>query len=81
MNTNIITKTDSYKFTHWEQYPEGTEAVYSYFEARKGARLSPELARALEDKAVKLDRSESWVITEALKAYLFPKPRLPAHSD
>lgn len=39
MNTNIITKTDSYKFTHWEQYPEGTEAVYSYFEARKGARF------------------------------------------
>lgn len=39
MKTNIITLTDSYKFTHWEQYPTGTEAVYSYFESRKGARF------------------------------------------
>lgn len=33
---NIITATDSYKFTHWKQYPPGTEKVYSYFEARHG---------------------------------------------
>jgi nicotinamide phosphoribosyltransferase len=37
MKNNIITMTDSYKQTHWKQYPEGTEKVYSYFEARKGA--------------------------------------------
>lgn len=40
MHTNIITLTDSYKFVHWRQYPEGTEGVYSYFESRKGARYS-----------------------------------------
>ena len=33
---NIILRTDSYKFTHWRQYPPGTERVYSYFESRGG---------------------------------------------
>ena len=37
MNANIILATDSYKLTHFNMYPEGTEKVYSYFEARKGA--------------------------------------------
>jgi nicotinamide phosphoribosyltransferase len=35
---NICLLTDSYKLTHFVQYPPGTEKVYSYFEARKGAR-------------------------------------------
>jgi len=39
MKTNITTLTDSYKLTHHSQYPRGTEAVYSYFESRKGARF------------------------------------------
>lgn len=34
---DIITDTDSYKFGHWPQYPEGTEVVSSYFESRVGA--------------------------------------------
>src|SRR6516164_6551417 len=33
---NLILKTDSYKFTHWKQYPPGTEFVYSYLESRGG---------------------------------------------
>lgn len=33
---NIILLTDSYKVTHWKQYPPGTEKVYSYFESRGG---------------------------------------------
>jgi len=40
MQNNIITLTDSYKFGHWNQYPPGTEYVYSYFEARTGATFS-----------------------------------------
>lgn len=35
---NIITATDSYKFTHYGMYPEDTEYVYSYFESRRGAQ-------------------------------------------
>lgn len=33
---NLILRTDSYKFTHWKQYPPGTGRVYSYFESRGG---------------------------------------------
>lgn len=33
---NIILATDSYKVSHYRQYPPGTEYVYSYFESRGG---------------------------------------------
>ena len=32
--TNLIQLTDSYKLSHYNQYPEGTEKVHSYMEAR-----------------------------------------------
>lgn len=35
---NLVLATDSYKLNHWNQYPKGTEAVYSYFESRPGAQ-------------------------------------------
>lgn len=38
MIDNIILATDSYKLNHWNQYPKGTETVYSYFESRPGAK-------------------------------------------
>jgi nicotinamide phosphoribosyltransferase len=34
---NIITLTDSYKVSHFKQYPKKTSKVYSYFESRGGA--------------------------------------------
>lgn len=36
---NIILLTDSYKLSHYKQYPAGTENVYSYFESRVGASM------------------------------------------
>lgn len=36
---NIILATDSYKLGHYQQYPKDTEAVYSYFESRPGAKF------------------------------------------
>lgn len=33
---NLILATDSYKVSHWKQYPPGTQKVFSYFEARGG---------------------------------------------
>mgnify|MGYP003351751917 CR=1 FL=1 len=33
---NIILKTDSYKQSHYKQYPPRTETVYSYIESRGG---------------------------------------------
>ena len=36
---NLILKTDSYKLSHYVQYPAGTENVFSYFESRDGAKF------------------------------------------
>ena len=36
MNKNIILNTDSYKTSHWLQYPPGTQYVFSYIESRGG---------------------------------------------
>ena len=36
MLDNILLLTDSYKTSHWKQYPEGTKVVYSYLESRGG---------------------------------------------
>ncbi|MGC4002327.1 MAG: nicotinamide phosphoribosyltransferase domain-containing protein [Pirellulales bacterium] len=33
---NILLLTDSYKVSHYKQYPPGTQTVYSYFESRGG---------------------------------------------
>ena len=33
---NVILRTDSYKVSHYRQYPPGTEKIYSYLEARVG---------------------------------------------
>ena len=37
MQTNLILNTDSYKVSHYRQYPPGTTHVSSYIEARGGA--------------------------------------------
>lgn len=33
---NLLLLTDSYKVSHWVQYPENSATVYSYFESRGG---------------------------------------------
>lgn len=35
---NICWLTDSYKVSHFKQYPPGTERIYSYFESRSGGK-------------------------------------------
>ena len=39
MKYNICTATDSYKFEHWNMYPENTERIYSYLESRMGSKF------------------------------------------
>lgn len=34
MRRNIVLKVDSYKASHWKQYPPGTDGMFSYIEAR-----------------------------------------------
>nr|QHX41457.1 nicotinamide phosphoribosyltransferase-like protein [Halisarca dujardinii] len=35
-NGNLLLCSDSYKVTHWKQYPPSTELVFAYFESRGG---------------------------------------------
>src|SRR5258708_25963411 len=48
LEKNIILETDSYKLTHWLQYPQGTESVFSYFESRNGAKYPETLFFGLQ---------------------------------
>ena len=74
MKKNIITLTDSYKQTHWQQYPEGTEVVYSYFESRKGATydetvffgLQPTLIENLVGQVVTREKIEAAAAFDAV---------------
>ncbi|HEY6162703.1 MAG TPA: nicotinamide phosphoribosyltransferase domain-containing protein, partial [Bacteroidia bacterium] len=36
IHNNIMLLTDSYKLSHYKQYPQGTSQIYSYFESRGG---------------------------------------------
>lgn len=46
-NFNLILDTDSYKASHWLQYPPKTQALYSYLESR-GGRYSETLFFGLQ---------------------------------
>ena len=37
LGSNLLLRTDSYKVSHWLQYPPGTQTVFSYIESRGGA--------------------------------------------
>lgn len=52
---NVILHTDSYKLTHWNQYPEGTETVYSYFESRKDAEFDETVFFGLRPLLAKIE--------------------------
>lgn len=60
--TNIIVNADSYKVSHWFQYPKGTEYVSSYIEAR-----SSKYAKALGKD---YDFAEFFGLQSFLKEYL-----------
>lgn len=71
---NLILATDSYKIGHYDMYPEGTERVYSYFEARNGAKYDSTLFFGLQGiiKKYLMDIPESRDVGEACNL-------LPAH--
>ncbi len=57
MRINPILRTDSYKTSHFLQYPEGTDAYFGYIEARK-----PSKSNELRTEALFLDllRRHKW---------------------
>ena len=60
MTENIIKKTDSYKVSHYKQYPKGTEKVYSYIESR-GGEFNSTLFFGLQYILKKHFKSEIWL--------------------
>ena len=36
---NLLLLSDSYKVSHFKQYPKGTKSIYSYFESRGGRHV------------------------------------------
>ena len=36
LGSNLLLRTDSYKASHWLQYPPGAEHAFSYIESRGG---------------------------------------------
>jgi nicotinamide phosphoribosyltransferase len=59
---NTVLATDSYKLTHWNQYPKDTEVVYSYLESRPGATYPYTVFFGLQSI---LKQIEGVVVTEA----------------
>ncbi|MFG6080391.1 nicotinate phosphoribosyltransferase [Paracoccus litorisediminis] len=61
---NFILDADSYKVSHYRQYPEGTEFVSSYVEARKpNGKIDHTLFFGLQAELVKL---QGVVVTQAM---------------
>lgn len=82
---NIILLTDSYKYSHGFQYLPNTQAVYSYFESRKGSKfpytlfygLQYIIKKHLEGKVVtkeKIDEAEK-LITMHLGEGMFDRAK------
>lgn len=47
-SSNLLLMTDSYKASHFLQYPPGTKGLFAYLEARKGARYDHTLFFGLQ---------------------------------
>ena len=62
---NIILNTDSYKVSHYLQYPEGTEYVSSYIEARSSDRYSFTLFFGLQ---MLFDKLRAPTVNEVMEA-------------
>ncbi|MGB1238446.1 MAG: nicotinate phosphoribosyltransferase [Pseudomonadales bacterium] len=56
MKKNIILDTDSYKLSHYKQYPAGTEHVFSYIESR-GGQFESTLFFGLQQALIELNRN------------------------
>lgn len=77
---NVILLTDSYKVSHYKQYPPGSEVVYSYFESRGGQfpevlffGLQYYLKRYLEGQVVtraKIDEADELLVAHFGKKVL-----------
>ena len=64
LNLNPLLMVDSYKISHYKQYPSGTEYIYSYISPRGGSHPIPVIG--ISDFCDWLDTTnlQSWFISE-----------------
>jgi nicotinamide phosphoribosyltransferase len=62
---NPLVKADSYKLSHYSQYPNGTEHIYSYIEARKGSY--PVVVLGIDEFVCKIAGQVTWGNVEELR--------------
>jgi nicotinamide phosphoribosyltransferase len=69
---NLILLTDSYKVSHWKQYPPKTTNVYSYFESRGGLYdeviffgLQYFLKRYLWEQTIRMDLTQAQYLLDS----------------
>ncbi len=68
MKKNIILDTDSYKLSHYKQYPQGIEKVFSYIESRGGV-FDSTLFFGLQKALIELNQNfPTWQDFEEAKA-------------
>lgn len=78
MRDNIILDTDSYKFSHYRQYPAGTQKLFAYLEARGGRYGSTiffGLQPILERLATRVTKEDVEEAEEIAKLHGVPFPK------
>lgn len=70
MTYNLLLDTDSYKASHWLQYPPGTDSIFSYVESR-GGRYPATVFFGLQYilKTYLSQPLEQWMVDEAQSFY------------
>ena len=80
MKKNLIHNTDSYKLSHFLQYPAGTEYVYSYIESR-GGRFDETLFFGLQKALIELNENfPTWEDFEEAK-FVAEQHGVPFNAD
>ncbi len=71
MTSNFILDVDSYKVSHWLQYPPETTGLYAYIESR-GGRYPETVFFGLQYilKRYLTQRIEPWMVTEAAELFV-----------
>jgi nicotinamide phosphoribosyltransferase len=67
MRDNLVADTDSYKFSHWPQYPPGTTYMHSYLESR-GGKYASTLFNGLQPILKRLEKGFTMEDVEECKA-------------
>ncbi|KAI2547356.1 nicotinamide phosphoribosyltransferase, partial [Homo sapiens] len=76
---NILLATDSYKVTHYKQYPPNTSKVYSYFECREKKTENSKLRKVKYEETVFYGLQ--YILNKYLKGKVVTKEKIQEAKD